>query len=39
MESKNEFDVPGAPPWLQGLGLGLLFCIALFGDAIAMWLS
>ena len=40
MENRNEFEVPGeTPAWLQGIGMGLLFAIVIFGDAIIMWLS
>ncbi len=40
MKDQGEFEVPGeTPAWLQGVGLGLLFAIVIFGDAIMMWLS
>lgn len=40
MKNRNEFEVPAElPPALQGILLGLVFGVVLFGDAILVWLS
>lgn len=34
----GKIQLPEFPAWLQGILMGLLFAIAIFGDAILVWL-
>lgn len=39
-ELSKPLDLPEPlPPWVQGIGFGIMFGLILFGDAITVWFS